>query len=95
MASVEDRVGQLERVQSECKELFRRKNHDYGDAFAEYGPVGVLIRLGDKIKRCQQISNNGIQLVGDERLRDTLIDLANYANMTVMLLDEREEKNGG
>jgi hypothetical protein len=82
------RVGQLEKVQNEAKELFRRKNTDYGDAFATYGTIGILVRLGDKIKRLQSISSNKIALVDDEKMRDTLIDLHNYTGMAIMLLDE-------
>ena len=80
---------QLSAVQEEAKELFKKKNTDYGDAFATYGTVGILVRLGDKIHRLQSISKTGIQLVGDEKLRDTLIDLHNYAAMGIMLLDEK------
>ena len=72
--------------------LFKKKNQDYGDAFAEYGMVGVLVRMGDKIKRLQSISNNKIALVDDEKMRDTLIDLHNYAAMAIMLLDENKRK---
>lgn len=89
MASM--RVDQLKRVQNEALELFTRKNRDYGDAFATYGTVGVLVRMGDKIMRLQNITNKGITLVDDEKLRDTLVDLHNYAAMAVMLLDETTE----
>ena len=65
-----------------------KKNKDYGDAFAESGPIGVLIRIGDKIKRLQNITKNNINLVSDESCRDTLIDLHNYAAMAIMLIDE-------
>ena len=82
------RIKQLENIQEEAKLLFEKKNADYGDAFANYGPVGVLIRIGDKISRLQHISKKGIQLVEDEKIRDTLIDLHNYAAMAIMLLDE-------
>jgi hypothetical protein len=85
------RVDQLKSVQTEALELFRRKNQDYGDAFATYGTVGVLVRMGDKIMRLQNITNRGTTLVDDEKLRDTLIDLHNYAGMAVMLLDETTE----
>lgn len=85
------RVDQLKNVQNEALELFSRKNRDYGDAFATYGTVGVLVRMGDKIMRLQNITNKGIALVNDEQLRDTLIDLHNYAGMAVMLLDENGE----
>jgi len=86
-----NRVEQMRLVQTEGLELFKKKNQDYGDAFAEYGIVGVLVRMGDKIKRLQSISNNKIALVDDEKMRDTLIDLHNYAAMAIMLLDEKKE----
>jgi len=82
------RISQLISVQKEALDLFTRKNTDYGDAFANYGPIGVIVRLGDKIQRLLSISNNGIYLVNSESLRDTLIDLHNYSAMAVMLLDE-------
>ena len=83
-----NRVGQLEKIQKEALELFAKKNADYGDAFAEYGTIGVLVRLGDKIKRLQSISSKQISLVNDESLRDTLIDLHNYSAMAIMCLEE-------
>ena len=89
-----DRIQQLKSVQDEALQLFKKKNHDYGDAFADYGVVGVLVRLGDKVKRCQSISKKGIQLVDGEKLRDTLIDMHNYAAMAIMLMDEREYETG-
>jgi len=83
-----DRVEQLKSIQSDALEIFRRKNTDYADAFAEFGVIGVLMRIGDKIKRCLNIEANKIQLVADETMRDTLLDLHNYAAMALMLLDE-------
>lgn len=65
-----------------------RKNTDYGDAFAKYGVIGVLIRIEDKIQRSMSITKNGVNLIHDEGIRDTLIDLHNYAAMALMLLDE-------
>jgi len=89
MTETNNRIQQLTSIQSEAKQLFEKKNQDYGDAFADYGPVGVLVRIGDKLKRFQNIHSKGIQLVNDEGLRDTLIDLHNYAAMAVMLLDNK------
>ncbi len=79
---------QYEKIHKEALELFIRKNADYGDAFAEYGTVGVLVRMGDKIKRLQTIEKNSVALVCDEKIRDTLIDLHNYSAMALMLLDK-------
>ena len=86
-----DRCSQLANIQKEALELFAKKNADYGDAFANYGTIGVLVRMGDKISRLQSISKTGITLVNDEALRDTLIDLHNYSAMAVMLLDEQNK----
>ena len=80
-------------VQSEALELFRKKNADYGDAFATYGPIGVIVRMGDKINRLVSINQNGVTLVDSESVRDTLIDLHNYAAMAIMLLDEKNDKD--
>ena len=65
---------------------FVKKNKDYGDSFATYGPIGVIVRMGDKISRLTSLTKNGIQLVDNESVRDTLIDLHNYAAMAVMLI---------
>jgi Nucleotide modification associated domain 1 len=86
-----ERVQQMMNIQSRGLELFKRKNSDYGDAFAKYGFIGVLMRIEDKIQRSLSITNSGITLVNDERLEDTLLDLHNYAAMALMLLNEKSE----
>ena len=53
--------------------------------------MGVIVRLGDKIQRLLSVSKNGVTLVDSESLRDTLIDLHNYAAMGVMLMDEEKD----
>ena len=83
-----DRVKQLEEIHKNALDLFKKKNTDYGDAFANYGAIGVLVRMGDKISRCQSISNKSVSMIDSESLRDTLIDLHNYAAMAIMLIDE-------
>ena len=82
------RLMQYEKVQIEAKELFRKKNADYGDAFAKYGPIGVMVRIGDKVSRLNNIKKTQIINVNDETIRDTLIDLHNYSAMALMLLEE-------
>lgn len=83
-----NRIDQMAKVQAEGLELFRKKNSDYGDSFATYGPIGVIVRMGDKISRLNSVTNSGINLVNTESVRDTLIDLHNYAAMAIMLIDE-------
>uniref|UniRef100_A0A6C0EXV1 Nucleotide modification associated domain-containing protein n=1 Tax=viral metagenome TaxID=1070528 RepID=A0A6C0EXV1_9ZZZZ len=85
-----DRVKQLEKIQSEALELFTKKNADYGDAFAKFGLIGILMRIEDKIQRSLSITKNGVNLVDDEKIRDTLLDLHNYSAMGLMIIDENK-----
>jgi len=86
-----DRVKQMQDVQEKALELFKKKNADYGDAFAKFGVIGVLMRIEDKIQRSLSITKNGVNLVADESIKDTLLDLHNYAAMALMLLEESEK----
>ena len=82
----------------ELNQIYERKNHDYGDSFhkswIEEGMAMPRIRLGDKFYRFKTLTLNAnsqdadAQRVKDESIRDTLLDLANYAIMTIMELDE-------
>ena len=89
MTQEKNRVEIMKNIQDEARQLFSKKNADYGDSFATYGPVGVLVRMGDKINRLQSIEKNKVCFVNDESMRDTLIDLHNYSAMAIMLLDEK------
>lgn len=89
-ASNVDYTPLFENVQKEGLELFKKKNADYGNAFEEFGTIGILIRMNDKIKRAMSISNSGVILVESESIRDTLIDLHNYCALAVALLDSKK-----
>jgi hypothetical protein len=76
--------------------IFSDKNVDYGDSFKEDGVVGLVIRLGDKLKRLKTISDDGhVIQVTDEGLWDTLLDIANYSAMGLMLLKEKVDAEAG
>jgi len=87
MSSIE----KYKEIQTEALDLFTKKNSDYGDGFKNYGTVGVLVRMGDKINRLQSITNTSVNLVKTESLRDTLIDLHNYAAMAIICLDDTDK----
>ena len=76
------------RIQSEALDLFKRKNQQYGNAFAKYGAVGVMIRIGEKINRFLSVNHLSIELKDEGTLRDTLLDLLNYSSMAIMLMDD-------
>lgn len=91
-------LSKVQRHAEICKEindLYERKNHDYGDSFhqtfVEEGMAMARIRLGDKFSRFKTLSRGGEQKVNDESIRDTLIDLANYAIMTVLEMEVADD----
>jgi hypothetical protein len=88
-------VGKVEIHQTICDELnqiYEAKNHDYGDSFAkvrnELGNTVILVRLCDKLERLKSLLLGAEQMVNDEKIEDTLMDLANYS---IMELVERQQ----
>lgn len=51
------------------------------------------IRLADKLSRFKNLSSKADQQVSNESIRDTLMDLANYAIMTVLELEMEDADN--
>ena len=88
-----DRIELHKQICEQLTDLYARKNHDYGDSFhlsyIEEGMAMPRIRLGDKFNRFKTLSRNVEICVDDESVKDTLIDLANYAIMTLIEM-ERE-----
>ena len=86
----------FEAITKKMYSIFRKKNHDYGNSFEqslnEEGLAASRIRMGDKWRRYKTLSKGEKAQVNDESLRDTLIDMANYAIMTVMWLDKQSNK---
>ena len=70
-----------------CRDLFSRKNSDYGDAFVDYGAIGILMRLNDKIRRLKSLNKkNNINF---ESIEDTILDSFNYVILGLMLLNDK------
>lgn len=93
-----DKVKMHDEVCKLLNDIYARKNSDYGDAFAksfaEYGLVMPCIRLEDKLNRLKALTvHNKKQSVSDESIQDTLLDLANYAILTVIELNINKEEN--
>ena len=91
---MQDKYALHDEICAELNTIYVAKNHDYGDSFgksyAEYGMVMACIRLEDKLNRLKSLTKFGSQQVIDESIEDTLLDLANYAIMTVV---ERRMQN--
>lgn len=87
-----NKVKRHAKICEELNALYEKKNHDYGDSFhlsyLEEGMAMPRIRLGDKFNRFKTLSKNlESREVKDESIRDTLLDLANYAIMTVLEME--------
>lgn len=71
-------------------DTYIRKNHDYGDSFGEgfkeFGLTSAVIRLGDKYRRLKSLCKDSAK-VNDESINDTLLDMANYAVMTLVEME--------
>lgn len=88
-------VVQFKRITEEMASTYERKNQDYGNSFsqsvAEHGAIAGIVRIGDKYNRLKTLCRaDSVQHVNDESVRDTLLDLANYA---IMLAMEFEDTN--
>jgi hypothetical protein len=70
--------------------LMLTKHHDYGPkniALAPGGALnGLIVRMHDKKARYENLIERGVD-PKNESLRDTFIDMANYALIAVMVLD--------
>lgn len=81
----------------ETHKLYEDKNSDYGDSFSQLRkryPNFVCMRLFDKLNRLDTIIQPGYECkVSDEKIEDTLMDIANYALME--LTERRAERYAG
>ena len=67
-----------------CRNLFEQKNSDYGDAFIDYKSIGILMRLNDKIRRLESLTQK--KTVNFESIEDTILDSFNYVILALILL---------
>lgn len=80
-------------ILDEMRDTYIDKNSDYGDSFDktidEFGLVAPAIRMSDKLNRFKKLIK-AQQNVKDESIEDTLLDLANYAVLTLMHIRNEE-----
>ena len=79
--------------------IYLAKNADYGssfsDTFQKLGLISAVTRLSDKMNRLMSLVAKDRAEVKDEKIEDTLLDMANYAILTLMELgfDPNEQKD--
>ena len=93
-----NRVQKFEQITDEMFDLYKRKNAEYGNSvaktFDEYGLVSFLVRIEDKLNRVSTLTKKSSteQQVKDEKIEDTLLDLANYSIMALIELDRAKSE---
>lgn len=98
MKKCENNIGIHKELCDYIHNLYITKNNDYGnsvsDTFNKFGIDAYLVRMYDKINRVYSLTrNNAERKVEDEKIEDTLLDLANYAMIAVVeLRNKKEEK---
>lgn len=88
-------------------EITKAKNHDYSgfeedDPFANFKIVekagvasveqGFLTRMLDKFSRINSFVQQGTLSVADEKIEDTLLDLANYSILLAGYIKSKKEE---
>lgn len=90
-----DKVQSFMDITTNMAKTYAAKNHDYGNSFEQscdkFGIIASVVRLGDKMNRIESLVNKKAE-VKDESIKDTLLDLANYAIMTVMWLNQQPKE---
>lgn len=80
-------------ITDEMLKIYIAKNTDYGssvsDTYRDFGLVSFLVRMQDKMNRLKSLSKKEA-LVKDEKIEDTLLDLANYSILA--LIELKKEK---
>lgn len=92
----QQKVNAFEDVTINLRNLYDAKNRDYGDSFGQsfqkWGLPMSCIRLGDKLNRLESFAQKKDMKVDDESVEDTLMDMANYAIMTLVEMNMRKKK---
>lgn len=90
-----NKLNTLKEIHKQEETLYAERNEKYGDSFSktfqEYGPTVALIRLEDKLNRAKSLISNGLDGSDGESIIDTLKDLSNYSNMTIIELTSSNE----
>lgn len=105
MMTIEEEIKEFDKIIKRMGDIYRAKHHDYGqstkDTFRRYGPVSMAVRMRDKLNRFDRLiefAQKDENSFVDESIYDTLIDLANYAIITMIeykdaMIDGKQNEN--
>jgi len=77
---------QYQNVIDKCREIFRKKNHDYGTAWRILRPSSITDQIFIKANRIRSIQEKGTQMVEDD-IQSEFVGIINYCIMALIQLD--------
>lgn len=93
-----------EKYQKQMNDILKRKNADYSgkeDTYANFQyceklglcttEVGIMVRISDKMTRISNLLKQDAQ-VKEESIKDTLLDMANYAMILASYIEDKNKK---
>lgn len=92
-----EKIAIFKQITNQMAQTYSAKNHDYGNSFsetvAEFGLVAAATRMMDKMSRIKAFAKLSPEAmrVKNESIEDTLLDLANYAVMTLVELKQQKK----
>jgi hypothetical protein len=99
MIGMDHREQLFKLLQQRMFEVQAKKGRDYGEEkdglrnLRRRGRKGVVARMGDKLTRLENLIESGREPeVKDETIEDTLIDLANYCLLLIILMWDEDGK---
>jgi len=94
MMTVKEEVKMFSDLTKEMANTFAKKRADYGqtttETYDKFGPVSMLTRMHDKMGRLDNLLGKSADNLVGEKVEDTLLDLANYALITILELRKHE-----
>ena len=71
------------KIKQTNRDLFIKKNSDYGNSYKDFGLIGILVRLNDKINRILTLEYKKTEVMS-ESIEDSINDLYNYCIIGLM-----------
>ena len=88
-------IDRFKEITDKMFDTYKAKNKDYGDSFRrlfeECDMTYAYGHMAEKLERVKSLMKDEAKVKG-EGMKDSLKDLANYAILTIMELERKEEK---
>lgn len=93
--TIKEEIVVFNTLTKQMSDTFAKKRKDYGqtttETYDKFGPVSMLIRMHDKMGRLDNLLGRAQEnKVLNESIEDTLLDLANYALITILEMRKRQ-----